>query len=134
MTNTDDQTEKPAEPMFDESIARTIQETVQKVLLDHPELRSVGVFFDYRGSLNDANVIRGVWQCSEGDVISPDAVSGSMTACARMMGMIHNRVIEVGNAYDTALLKTMKEYADLVKQTEELKKQLAEAGVQPGEV
>ena len=74
---------------FDEEIAQAILATLEQIFQKYPTVvRSVGVFLDYHGTLNDANLVKGIWRGLHGRVDDPPAVSGSLMSCGRLLGQI----------------------------------------------
>lgn len=76
------QSETPSAPKarlaFDKAAIAKMRESISELFVDHPEVRSVAVVFDYEGGLNDADIDKGLWLGTAGTVVSPAAIFGSI--------------------------------------------------------
>lgn len=108
---------------FDEELVRKFQAACQDAFLDHPELRSVAIVFDYMGGLNDAEISKGIWVSEDGAVKTLEGIHGSLQQLMRMMETMFVRA--------SALSEQMREQAtvigqELVRRKQELETMNAE--------
>lgn len=75
----------PEQPTFDQAITQRLREAALDVLSAHPELRSVCVAFDYKGMLNDAKIVGGLWIGANGPVNELAAVFGSINQTLKLL-------------------------------------------------
>lgn len=81
-----DPTPPPERLPFDQAIVQALREPALVQLQQHPELRSIGIFLDYRGELNQAQgVLKALWLGEHGRVRTPDAIVGSLRACLNLL-------------------------------------------------
>jgi hypothetical protein len=88
---------KPERLPFDKALAKKFQDVIQEALLDHPELRSVAVVFDFVGDLNDGGADRGVWIGEDGPVRTLEGIHGSIAQMLRMSEMMFVRAQALSN-------------------------------------
>jgi len=79
---------------FDAEICRRFTELGEQLLAQHPELRSFAVVLDYQGSLNDAQVMKGVWRGRQGLVKGLDELYGSLVQTQRLAAVQHQRLLQ----------------------------------------
>lgn len=80
---------------FDRDVAEAFRKVITEQLSKHPELRSVAIVFDWRGSLNDRpDVIKGMWLNDRGRVEDPAAVFGGLQNTALMLRGMSDRADE----------------------------------------
>lgn len=122
-------------PMFDEALALRMQAAMTDALQAHPDvLRSIGVFFDYRGGLNQSQVIHGLWLGASGSVVAADAIVGSAESCLQLLSQILQRGYKLQQAMEQQLLAVSRdlqqktlEHARLTSEIESFQQQ-GEAG------
>jgi hypothetical protein len=126
---------------FDMQIIELFRPYVIEAFQKHGDmLRSVGIFFDYYGSLNEAaGVQKGMWMGPEGPVQTPDGVIGSLQGSLILVQEILGRAAEMeGNAREnltvllTEIQKRSEEYDELEAKIREAKKQLGEEDKEEG--
>lgn len=114
---------------FDESIIQTLREAVNACLTEHPELRSVGIALDFNGRLNDSQEIRkGMWLGSDGAVIRPAAVFGSMEATQGLLDMQFSRAAEMMSNLKEEAHVVLTETKNRKEKLERLRSEQREAG------
>jgi hypothetical protein len=99
----------PDRQTFDQALANQFRKHIHDAISEHPELRSVAVVFDYNGSLNDAGVLKGVWQGENGPVSSIPAVAGSIANGLAIMNHQTQRLVQIQQALRAELVKVSQE-------------------------
>ncbi len=119
--------ENPKKLPFDEAVVAKFRDTIHVALTDHPELRTVGVVFDWNGPLNEAPIKAGLWIGEDGGVNQPVAIAGSIHQTMKLLLQQVNRMAQ--------LEQGMKEELALIGQAlVQKRRELAEAvGETPGE-
>lgn len=108
--------EKVPGQLFDEHLVEIARPVVAAMFQEHGDvLRSVGVFFDYYGTLNDADIQKGLWFGPHGMVQSPDGIIGSLGSSLRLTAEILNR----GFQLEAALREHLAGLLLQIKQAEE---------------
>lgn len=116
--------ESPKKLPFDEAVVAEFKDTIHKALTDHPELRSVGVVFDWTGPLNEAAIKAGLWTGEDGGVNTPVAIAGSIHQTMKLLLQQVNRMatFEQGLKEELALIGQAvvlkrQELAELLSET-----------------
>ena len=109
--------ERAAQLPFDEALVAKFNDTIQRALTDHPELRSVAVVFDYTGNLNEAPIKAGIWKGEDGHVVGAGAIIGSIQQMLKVLGQQFVRVqgLEQGMREELTIIGQ-----ELVKRKKEL--------------
>ena len=110
--------ESPKKLPFDEAVVAEFKDTIHKALTDHPELRSVGVIFDWNGPLNEAAIKAGLWTGEDGGVNQPAAIAGSIHQTMKLLLQQVNRMAQ--------LEQGLKEELAIIGQAVVLKRQALE--------
>ena len=109
------------EPPFDEYLGQLFSQAAQLAFLKHGSvLRSVGVFFDYKGELNSAPVQHGMWLSATGPVSQPDAVVASAGCCTKLLEMITERMVLMHKHYQEQLQSSLAKIAAISKLSDTL--------------
>jgi len=117
---------------FDIQIIEKLRPALYTCFQHHGDmLRSIGVFFDYYGALNDTPGIQnGMWLGPQGSVTSPDGIIGSAGACLTMLESIFERAFQVQaqtrENLEVVLTETYKRSQELERLKEEQAKLEAE--------
>jgi len=80
---------------FDKAATALLKKAAQQVLGEHPEVRSVIMILDYKGSLNDADVDKALWIGESGQVTQLDAMFGAVAGLMRVMNHVMARIDQV---------------------------------------
>ena len=99
--------ESPKRLPFDEAVVAAFRDTIHAVLTDHPELRTVGIVFDWNGALNEAPIKAGLWVGENaGGVNEPAAIAGSIpqTMKLRVQQVSRRRDLEQARLTDLAIV------------------------------
>lgn len=80
-------TEPPADPRlpFDEQVCERLRAAFVDVFLRHPEVKCLAASITWNGTLNDANILHGIWLGPDGPVQTPDGVVGSLFQTLKML-------------------------------------------------
>lgn len=78
-------TEQRRPETFDEAAASILAEAHALIYARCPEVRSLASVIDYKGTLNDAGVRKGVWDAADGPAVSAGTVFGSLTQTLRLL-------------------------------------------------
>jgi hypothetical protein len=82
----DPTTPSPPAPLpFDQAVAEEVRAALADVFLRHPELKAVGVAFSWAGSLNDAQILHGVWLGPTGRVNTLEGIFGSVAQTMKLL-------------------------------------------------
>lgn len=125
--------ETPQRMTFDEQVCERLKEAFRDVFLKHPEVKCLSASIVWNGSLNDANILHGVWLGPDGPVGTPDAVVGSIHQTMRMLDEQLGRGMEL-SAYMQERIQVLG--TETVRKNEELekvKKDLEAAHAQSGQ-
>lgn len=110
--------------LFDQQIGEELTKAITDVLTRHCDvLRSVGVFFDYHGNLNDADITKGIWLGPEGPVGTPAGIFGSLGSCTNLLGTILDRAMRLSQHLKD---QTAQALAELKRVQEQIQKTKAE--------
>lgn len=99
-------------PQFDEVIANEFLELTRRLLVQHPELRTVSVVLDYSGRLNEAGLREGIWLGRSGAVQAPDALAGSAGQTLKLLSRQLERGHLLLHELESRLAAVMREYMD----------------------
>ena len=102
---------------FDEAACETLRAACASVIQSHPEVRTVSASVDFYGTLNDAQVQKGVWIGESGMVTAPDAILGSTMQTLRLLEEQIGRLFQVAGGMRESLQVLGEE---LVKKSKEL--------------
>lgn len=72
---------------FDVAISEQLRTTILDILAKFPEARAIAAIVDYHGSLNDADVNKGVWIGENGDHKTLTEVFGGIAQTLRMLDL-----------------------------------------------
>jgi hypothetical protein len=113
-TPADKETERQT---FDQALTEQFRKHIHDAISAHPELRSVAVVFDYGGNLNDANVLKGVWQGEKGPVSDIPSVMGSITNGMAILSHQTQRLGQINKALQDDLIAVSR---TLIQRRQEL--------------
>ena len=102
---------------FDKAALEKLRGCINECLTEHPELRSVVVVLDYHGTLNNSDVDKGIWIGTDGSVIRPEAVFGSIDNTMKILEVMFGRSV--------SMVEGIKEQAHVVMH--ELRKRRTES-------
>ena len=122
-------------PTFDVAVCERLRHAIVDVLAGFPEVRSIACSVDYHGSLNDADINKGIWLGEGGPVTAPDAIFGSVfqtlrileTQCARALQLMESMRENV-EVLGSEAVKRHEEIQRLDAQIEARKEQLRGLG------
>jgi len=73
-------------PAFDTAVAEKLRAFHQAVILEHPEVKCLATAVGWNGTLNDADIIHGVWTGGDGQTPSaPDEVFTGLYQTLRLL-------------------------------------------------
>ena len=120
MADNDQVTETEDKPMFDQDILNALSATIRQLFERHGDvLRSVGVFLDYKGGLNEAEILHGLWVGANGIVSDPAAIAGSMATCAHLQAKIMDRGMQLIEHINQAIKEVLEQARELDGQSKE---------------
>jgi len=113
---------------FDMQIVELLRPALTECFQKHGDmLRSVGVFFDYYGSLNATpSIQKGMWLGPEGAVSTPDGVIGSLQGSLVLLEEILTRAAQMEAHARENLGVLLGEIQQRSEEHEQLKRQIAE--------
>lgn len=123
------QTERPS---FDEVIVAKMRTCFQGIFADHPEVATIAATISWRGGLNEARVLHGLWLGENGIVVRPDEIFGSIEQCMKMLvqqvsraGELTEHLRETVEVLGTEATKKHEELKEVEARVEARQRELA---------